>query len=138
MKKSDPFQQNRTTVAKAGFGFCAKSMRGLATPVLAASLLAGIASVPAHAEQNLLSKIVFGTFYNDNVTVIDASHPGGHGSRDLPLNVIYPSSEMVKTSQAEVKNSPALRAALQKRNIRTFNVLWVQTAMNGGKVVYIK
>lgn len=138
MKKSDLFQHGSASVTKARFGFSAKSMRTLAMPVLAATLLAGTISAPAHAEQSLLSKILFGTTYHDNVTVVDAGHPINHWRRDLPLTAIYPSPALIKASQAEVNSSPTLREALQKRNIRTFNVLWVQTAMNGGKIVYIK
>lgn len=138
MKKSDLFQHDSPSTAKARFGFFAKSVRAVAMPALASILLAGAISAPAHAEQSLLSKILFGTTYNDNVTVVDAGHPINHWRRDLPLIAIYPSPALIKASQAEVNSSPALREALQKRNIRTFNVLWVQTAMNGGKIVYIK
>lgn len=138
MKKSDHFQDATTSKGKARFGFFTKTLRTLVMPALAATLLAGAIAAPANAEQSLLSKILFGTTYNDHVTIVDAGHPINHWRRDLPLTAIYPSPALIKASQAEVNNSPALREALQKRNIRTFNVLWVQTAMNGGKIVYIK
>lgn len=105
---------------------------------LVASILTGLAAMPAQAEQSQLSKILFGTFYNDGVSVVDASHHPSHDGIGLPLMARYPSDEQIETSQAEVRNSSALSQALQKRHIRISNVIWIQTAMNGGKIVYIK
>ncbi|MBB4953236.1 hypothetical protein H4S14_001497 [Agrobacterium vitis] len=113
-------------------------MKNLVTYATAAALLTGPMALQAHAEQSQLSKIVFGTFYDDNVSIVNvANHMHGR-ERDLPLIAIYPSRQRIETSQSEIRNSPALTEALQKRNIRIKNVIWVQTALNGGKIIYIK
>jgi hypothetical protein len=113
-------------------------MKTLVKPAILAILLAGAMTLPVSAAQSLASKILFGTFYNDNVSVVNVPNHIHARERDLPLGVIYPSRQRIETSQAEVTNSPALRTALQQRNIRIKNVIWVETALNGGKIVYIK
>jgi ABC-type sugar transport system substrate-binding protein len=114
------------------------TMKTLITSALAALLLAGTMAAPASAAQSEISKILFGTIYDDNVSVVNVTNHTYGREKDLPLTVIYPSRERVETAQAQVRNSPALRDAMQKRNIRIKNVIWVQTALNGGKIVYIK
>ncbi|HBF32295.1 hypothetical protein [Rhizobium sp.] len=109
-----------------------------AATLATAILLTGLGAAPANAGQSELSKILFGTTYDDNVTVVDAGHPVHHQDRGIPPTVVYATPDRIRTAQAEVGNNPALRTALQKRNIRVHNVLWVQTALNGGTVVYYK
>ena len=41
-------------------------------------------------------------------------------------------------AQAEVSADPAIMAALQEDSIDTMNVIDVDTAANGGKIVYVK
>jgi hypothetical protein len=41
-------------------------------------------------------------------------------------------------AQAEVSADPALMAALQEQSIETMNVIDVDTAANGSKIVYVK
>lgn len=41
-------------------------------------------------------------------------------------------------AQAEVSADPALMAALQENSIEAMNVIDVETAANGGKIVYVK
>ncbi|THF53929.1 hypothetical protein [Allorhizobium terrae] len=113
-------------------------MKTLITSTLAAAFLAGTMVLPANAAQSEISKILFGTIYNDNVSVVNvANHMHGR-ENDLPLTAIYPSKDRMQNAQAEVRSSPSLREAMQKRGIRIHNIVWVQTALNGGKIVYIK
>ncbi|WP_143050338.1 hypothetical protein [Agrobacterium vitis] len=105
--------------------------------LIAASLAIGF-TVPAMAGELTLPDILFGKRYNDGVSVERIyQHPPGHGN-DLPLLVRYPSRQMIETSQAEVNGSPVLREAMKVRGILVKNVIWVQTAANGGKIVYVK
>lgn len=113
-------------------------MNPLMTRACVTILLAATMALPANAEQSQLSKIVFGTIYHDNVSVVDIAHHMYGREKDLPGVVYFPSRSRVEKSQAEVTNSPELREALHKRGILTKNVLWVETAANGGKIVYIK
>lgn len=113
-------------------------MKTLITSTLAAAFLAGTMVLPANAAQSEISKILFGTIYNDNVSVVNVTNHMYGREKDLPLTAIYPSRDRVETAQAEVRSSPALQEAMQKRGIRINNILWVQTALNGGKIVYIK
>jgi hypothetical protein len=41
-------------------------------------------------------------------------------------------------AQAEVSSDPALAQALQAQSIEAMNVIDVETAANGGKIVYVK
>ncbi len=41
-------------------------------------------------------------------------------------------------AQAEVAADPALVQALQSQSIEAMNVIDVETAANGGKIVYVK
>jgi hypothetical protein len=41
-------------------------------------------------------------------------------------------------AQAEVSADPAIMAALQEQSIEAMNVIDVDTAANGGKIVYVK
>lgn len=42
------------------------------------------------------------------------------------------------TDEAEVAADPTLRAAIERRNIALHNVVWVQTAANGGRILYYR
>jgi hypothetical protein len=41
-------------------------------------------------------------------------------------------------AQAEISSDPAIAQALQAQSIEAMNVIDVQTAANGGKIVYVK
>ncbi|TPP09555.1 hypothetical protein [Rhizobium glycinendophyticum] len=87
-------------------------------------------------------EVLFGKRYDDNVTAVRVVETGGRGDRDarddLPLQVVFPTGNSLRTAQAQVADDASLSAALKTRKIATRNVLWVQTAMNGGKIVYYR
>ena len=87
-------------------------------------------------------EILFGKHYDDNVTAIRVVGSGGRGDRDdrddLPLQVVFPTGNSLRMAQGAVTEDANLSAALKTRKIATRNVLWVQTAMNGGKIVYYR
>jgi hypothetical protein len=56
----------------------------------------------------------------------------------VPRTYRYPSAQTYAKGQEEIRNTPNIRAALQRRGIPARNVNGVQTAFNGGKIVYVK
>ncbi|WP_349435069.1 hypothetical protein [Pararhizobium sp. A13] len=56
------------------------------------------------------------------------------------VSLIYrnPSPQTVAKAQEEIRSNPNIRALLQRRGISSRNVVGVQTALNGGKVVYVR
>ena len=112
--------------------------------ILAAALaVASFSAVPAQAATYVEAgawtprEILFGKQYNGNVTAIRVD-PGGIERHTYPIQAIYPTGNSLRLAQAMVTEDPSLSAALQVRGIATHNVLWVQTALNGGKIVYYR
>ncbi|CAN7418745.1 hypothetical protein [Pararhizobium sp. LjRoot238] len=50
----------------------------------------------------------------------------------------HPSPQTLAKAQEEIRSNPNIRALLQRRGISFRNVVGVQTALNGGKVVYVR
>jgi predicted nucleotidyltransferase len=111
---------------------------------MAATLGAASAQAGNYVEAHKLSpaEVIFGKNYDDNVTAIRVVGSGVRGDRDdrddLPLQVVYPTGNSLRTAQGAVTEDENLSAALKTRKIATRNVLWVQTALNGGKIVYYR
>ncbi|ATN32651.1 hypothetical protein ACO34A_02385 [Rhizobium sp. ACO-34A] len=105
-----------------------------------AALLAGLAlltsgALPAFADDGLVS-ILFGRNYNDGVSAVKIVHRPNHVGESLPQAVQYSTPARVRQAQAMIMNDPSLLAALERRDISPYNVAWVQTALNGGKIIY--
>lgn len=111
---------------------------------MAATLGAASAQAGNYVEVQKLTpqEILFGKHYDDNVRAVRVVGSGGRGDRDdrddLPLQVVLPTGNSLRMAQAQVTQDAHLAAALKTRKIATRNVLWVQTAMNGGKIVYYR
>lgn len=112
--------------------------------VLAAAMAAAtLATVPASAATYVEAtawtprEILFGKQYNGNVTAIRVDR-GGFDRHTYPQQAIYPTGNSLRLAQAAVTEDPSLSAALKVRGIAPHNVLWVQTAFNGGKIVYYR
>ncbi|MBW9062647.1 hypothetical protein JNB71_04900 [Rhizobium herbae] len=56
----------------------------------------------------------------------------------VPQKYRYPSPQTIAQAQQEIRNNAAIRAVLQRKRISAFNVVGVQTALNGGKIVYVR
>lgn len=82
-------------------------------------------------------EILFGKQYGGNVMAIKVDG-GSFDRHSYPLQARYPTGNSLARAQAEVAEDPSLTAALDIRGIAPHNVLWVQTAFNGGKVVYFR
>ncbi|PZU85942.1 MAG: hypothetical protein DI528_10795 [Shinella sp.] len=105
-----------------------------------AALFAGLAllvsgALPASADDGVGS-ILFGRNYNDGVTAVQIAHRPNHAGDSLPQAVLYATPARIRQAQAMIMNDPNLLAALERRNINPRNVAWVQTALNGGKIIY--
>lgn len=111
----------------------------LAAAVAATSLATFPASAATYVEAGGWTprEILFGKQYNGNVTAIRVDR-GGLERHSYPQQAIYPTGNSLRMAQAMVTEDPSLSAALEVRGIAPHNVLWVQTAFNGGKIVYYR
>ncbi len=82
-------------------------------------------------------EILFGKQYNGNVSAVRVDR-GSWERHSYPMQAIYPTGNSLALAQAAVTDDPSLSAALKVRGIAPHNVLWVQTAFNGGKIVYYR
>ncbi|AYD03432.1 hypothetical protein [Neorhizobium sp. NCHU2750] len=110
--------------------------------VASAAALASVAAItslaaPAMAEQSRLSEIIFGKAYDDNVMALQVAPMYGHGDR-YQLNARSANSLIIRHAQAQAKRDPMLQHALALRGISLHNVLRVETAADGGKIVYYR
>jgi hypothetical protein len=80
-------------------------------------------------------EILFGKQYHGNVSTVRVDR-GSFERHTYPMQAIYPTGNSLRLAQAAVTEDPSLSAALKVRGIATHNVLWVETAYNGGKIVY--
>jgi hypothetical protein len=111
-------------------------MRKFVLTVFAFSALALPVAPPAAADS--LATILFGRPLEPGLLVI-VMRPSYHGDEDrVPSIYRYPSAETIARAQNEIASSPVLREALERRNIQPHNVVAVQTAASGGKVVYAR
>lgn len=111
-------------------------MRKFVALVFAAGALALPVAPPAGAET--LGNILFGRPLEPGLLVI-VMRPTYHGDEDrIPSIYRYPSPETVARAQSEIASDPFLREALVRRNIQPQNVLAVQTAASGGKIIYAR
>ncbi|MBW8302166.1 MAG: hypothetical protein K0M60_21450 [Hydrogenophaga sp.] len=101
------------------------------------SLLTTVTS-PAIADDAELAAILFGRNYNDGVMAVSV-WPGhanrGEGGAAVPTSQ---TPARLRAAQAEVAADPTLQAAIARRNIALHNVVWVETAANGGRILYYR
>lgn len=107
--------------------------------VLAATVAALAFSTPAAMAGNwTLTDILIGKRYGGNVTAIQVDGGRDNSSRHLPLQVLYPTGNSLAKAQSEAMDDPSLTSALEIRGIAPKNVLWIETALTGGKIVYYR
>jgi hypothetical protein len=75
----------------------------------------------------------------EGVTVVNVTNDpsSGSGSR-LPQSVSNPGPDVIQNAQAELQSDPSLADALAMQNVELANVIAIETAANGGKIVYIR
>ncbi len=100
--------------------------------LISASALAASASAQTYRSEMPVSSTV-------DVTVVNVTNDPstGQGSR-LPLNLTNPGPELIEDARAQLEADPALVDALAMKNVQLANVVHIQTAANGGKIVYIR
>lgn len=94
-------------------------------------------AVPAAAEQSLLSEIIFGKIYNDDVTAVQLSVHAQH-EQQIPLAIAYASRSEMKNARAAISSDPHLMQAIAARGIALHNVVGLKTALNGGHILYYR
>lgn len=78
---------------------------------------------------------------DDMLTIVNVGEETNADSTDstmIPETYRNPSPETITKAQAEIQNDPGLLAALEAKNVQLMNVIGIQTAANGGKIVYTK
>ena len=57
---------------------------------------------------------------------------------DIPEAIVHPTPAMVDQAQARLAHDPALRAGLQQKNVELNNVVAIDTAADGSRIVYVR
>lgn len=111
-------------------------MKTLIAAILAfAGVVAGSQSALAESE---FATFLFGRNYNDGVMAIAVPLGGQKNDRPVSPFAIRPLPITIRIAQAKVSQDAALVAAIERRNIALHNVLWVDTAANGGRIIYYR
>nr|CAD6617008.1 hypothetical protein RTCK_03250 [Rhizobium sp. TCK] len=113
-------------------------MKNAVTLALAAALstasLGGISYAQTTASTTATSDM------NDMVRIvrIDENSDSDDANNPIPEMFLNPSSDMTADAQTQVQADPALMAELQENSIDIKNVVAIDTAANGGKILYVK
>ena len=59
-------------------------------------------------------------------------------TQQVPRQYRYPTAETVARAQDEIRSNPYLRNILLKKRVQLRNVVGIQTAFSGGKIVYVR
>ena len=59
-------------------------------------------------------------------------------TQQVPRTYRYPSPQTIAKAQDEIRSDAYLRGFLQKKRVQLRNVVGIQTAFSGGKIVYVK
>jgi hypothetical protein len=73
-----------------------------------------------------------------NIVYLDSLNNDQNRQQHTRLEAMVNDQSALSEAQAEASAEPAIMAALQEKSIETMNVIDVETAANGGKVVYVK
>ena len=73
-----------------------------------------------------------------NIVRLDSLNNDQDRQQHTRLEAMVNDQTAMAEAQAEVSADPAIMAALQEQSIEAMNVIDVETAANGGKIVYVK
>lgn len=73
-----------------------------------------------------------------NIIRLDSLDNDENRSEHTRLSQLANSSESITEAQAQVSSDPVIAQALQSESVQANNVFHVETAANGGKIVYVK
>lgn len=116
-------------------------MRQFTKYAFVTTLVSLAAVLPAKAEELvsdvMVGNILFGRPLEPGINVVWL---GPDAQRDQRAAAIYrePSPEIRARAQAELTSDPALRDFIQRRDIQPQNVIAIQTAASGGKVLFVR
>ncbi len=107
-------------------------MRKIVTLAFAAALAAGSLSGVANAQNSRSGQV--------SVTVIVIKQPMDMDdyTQQVPLRYLYPTAQTIAQAQDEIRSNAYLRGYLLKKRVQLRNVVGIQTAYNGGKIVYVQ
>ncbi len=108
--------------------------KSLALAFAAAALT--LSTTPPASAAETLATILFGHPSESGIAVI-ILRPSDRDDR-APSFYRHPSPYTLARAQDEIASNAVLRASLDRRNIRPHNVLAVQTALDGSKIVYAR
>jgi hypothetical protein len=111
-------------------------MRKIITLTFVAATLALSAAAPVSATETL-GTILFGHPMEPGIAVV-MTKSGDRGGDRAPAIYRDPSAETRARAQAEIASNPVIKASLERRNIRPHNVLAIQTALDGSKIIYAR
>ena len=75
------------------------------------------------------------TLTPDKVNVVFLNTNGGD-NKTMPLPPL--DAQTQQQAQAEIQANPSLKSILEGQNVELNNVVGIQTASDGGKIVYVK
>lgn len=104
---------------------------------LAATLSAASLGGFAHAQTTSSTMPMMA---DDMLTIVNVGEEtnASTDTSSIPATYRNPSPETISKAQMEIQNDPSLMAALEAKNVQLENVIGIQTAANGGKVIYTK
>ena len=111
-------------------------MRKIIALSFVAATLALSAVPPAFATETL-GTILFGHPSEPGIAVI-MMKAGDRGGDRAPAIYRDPSQATRARAQAEIAANSVIKASLERRNIRPHNVLAIQTALDGSKIIYAR
>ncbi|WP_455270849.1 hypothetical protein [Rhizobium herbae] len=111
-------------------------MRKIIPLTLIAALLA-LSPVASASATETLGTILFGHPSEPGIAVI-MMKTGDRGGDRAPAIFRDPSAATRARAQAEIAANPVIKASLERRNIRPHNVLAIQTALDGSKIIYAR
>lgn len=111
-------------------------MRKLIPLTVAAAALV-LSAVPSAYATETIGTILFGHPMEPGIAVVMV-RTGDRGGDRAPAIFRDPSAEMRARAQAEIASNRVIRASLERRNIRPHNVLAIQTALDGSKIIYAR
>src|SRR5690606_27971077 len=118
-------------------------MRRITGAIFAGLLLIPALTSPAMtssamADEAELAAILFGRNYNDGVTAICVWHCRFERLAGGPVMPTSHNSARMRVAQSEDYSVPDVRVAIDWLNIALHNVVWVQTAAYGGRILYYR
>src|SRR3546814_8962489 len=77
---------------------------------------------------------------DDMVSIVNITEASDSddATTQIPEELRNPTSDVTAQAQAEIQADPALMTALEDKNVEIQNVVSIDTAANGGKIVYVK